>query len=104
MRLKGFTPFIRAAHTASNICPAAPEPAHRRFPYIGILNAQLERHDNVLQIEIRALLLEGQAGMAVVSGVIDDERAQAAEIWVHELMYKSYGMSSNFPIILDVSS
>ena len=81
----------RARH-ADTLLSTAPQPAHKEFPYLNILGADLTTSDKDgrTHIEIRALDLKQHEGVAIVRGLIQKDQAAEAETWVSQLLAKAY--------------
>jgi hypothetical protein len=69
----------------------APEPAHKKFPYLNVLHAEVREAAGLFIVDIKVLALKGHEGVVTISGSLEADRASAAEKWVETLMRNAYG-------------
>lgn len=68
-----------------------PQPAHRQYPYLNVLDGHLSNLDGKVFVEIRTLALREQEGVACIKGTVEADDAQKAEAWLQLLLDRAYG-------------
>lgn len=78
------------------LASTAPHPAHRKFPYLNVLNASVTRANEQVFVEIKALSLKEHEGVATIKGTVEPEDGQKADAWVESLLAKAYSESVRY--------
>lgn len=68
-----------------------PQPAHRQYPYLNVLDGHVSSLDEKVFVEIRALSLREHEGVACIKGTVEADHAQKAEAWLEALLERAYG-------------
>ena len=71
---------------------AVPQPAHRQYPYLNVLDGHISKLDGKVFVEIRTLSLHEHEGVVCIKGTVEADNAQRAETWLEALLIKAYGM------------
>ncbi|KAK9894763.1 hypothetical protein P389DRAFT_162950 [Cystobasidium minutum MCA 4210] len=75
---------------ASVLLCQVPIAAHRKFPYLNVLDALLTSVDGKIFIDIKILSLRDHEGVASIKGTVEADDEQEAGIWVEALLAKAY--------------
>lgn len=78
------------SRTDPHLCTTVPQPAHRQYPYLNVLDGHVTKSDAKVFVEIRILSLHEHEGVACIKGTVEADNAQKAEIWLEELLKRAY--------------
>lgn len=75
------------------IARTVPIAAHRKFPYLNVLDAHLTHVNGRIFVEIKTLSLHDHEGVASIKGNVEADDEEQAEAWVEALLARAYSQS-----------
>lgn len=75
------------------IAQTVPIAAHRKFPYLNVLDAHLTHVNGRIFVEIKTLSLHDHEGVAAIKGNVEADDEEQAEAWVEALLARAYSQS-----------
>lgn len=67
-----------------------PQPAHRQFPYLNVLDGHVSNVGGKVFVEIRTLSLHDHEGVACIKGTVEADDVEKAEAWLGILLERAY--------------